>query len=239
MLKLKFIWIFILAITSSLVYGCDNDSYNEPEEPEDSLASLFPKDPTEYPIADIFSADMNQSILGVIIKGECYRLQDHPEILDQLRKEADIPPTNIVSVVTSAPGQLGELTYKNARKMDKLIVSGPLNRDDFYFMRDCAAFLNLRSVDLSAAEITKIPSFSFVKNAIHRYLVGNVYLPLYHVILPDNLEEIEAMAFANVLITEIELPASLKILSQSAFYRNPFLGDNIIYPEGFIKTAAD
>ncbi|MDE7126119.1 MAG: leucine-rich repeat domain-containing protein, partial [Muribaculaceae bacterium] len=230
MIMLKFLWLLIIAISASLVSGCDSKPESEPDEPE---TPLFPKDPFDYPADEIANYDYIYTT-GVIIHGEFHDTNENPQLLEQLLAQSELQPTNVIEVSLPAAGKLEKLTREYARIMDKLIVSGPINLKDLYYIRDCAAFFNLRSVDLSNATIEKntIPPLAFTKSMYHNDKITLVMLPIFNIDLPENLEHIRMCAFRDMLRTSIKFPASLKTLEAWCFMNTVLLGGDIIIPEG-------
>ncbi len=174
----------------------------------------------------------------VIIENEMVKLT--PELLTELRNEADKTPSNAFHAEVTAGGQLERKVGSRPMYIDALSVTGPINAADFAFMKKCVAEGVLRSIDLSKAEIENnaIPDRAFfAKEYYLRYDDGACflqppYLPLYHLTLPEGLTSIGRMAFINLLLTELAIPSTVKTLAEDCMHRNIFLSGTLTIPAG-------
>ena len=152
----------------------------------------------------------------------------------------------VVNVET--PGTLGDVIdamEKNPAKIRNLKVTGTINSDDFYFMRDQMSILeavNLKEClpiveqtieaytdwadyDYRYAAIYGDPSY--VSGSCRRWDLSSVMIPdhafegkssLYFVTLPDQLTEIGRAAFNNTKISgALNLPSTVKLINSTAF----------------------
>ena len=103
-------------------------------------------------------------------------------------------------------GELGRLAVDEAgylQEINKLVVSGALNNDDWKTIKSMS---NLIDIDMSGVINTTIPSSLFSG----KWAICNV-------VLPSNLETIESSAFQETGISSIELPQTLKSIYYRAF----------------------
>lgn len=134
-----------------------------------------------------------------------------------------------VSTGKIAAGDLGHVVVEeagNLQEVNKLIIEGELNADDWSKIKQMT---NLTELDLSKALIDEIPNEAF--NG--RWAIDKVLLPptlkkigayafqgtaLTSVNIPDNVETIKECAFNNARqLQEVHLPDSLTSLGTSAF----------------------
>ena len=105
------------------------------------------------------------------------------------------------------PGTLRDLIANEGYSLEEIVgltVTGSLNNDDMYAIRE---MYNLVKIDMGEAEATEIPYETF-------YYRSN----LRSVILPKNLQTIGSYAFCGCnLLTEITLPETLQSISYWAF----------------------
>lgn len=163
----------------------------------------------------------------------------------------------VVNVET--PGTLGsviESMEKNPAKIRNLKVTGTINADDFYFMRDQMTILeavNLKECTPVHADNVMIPQNAF-----------NGKSSLYFVTLPDNLTDIgeNAFRYTNIsgaldipsgvtrvstgafsgctLISSITLPQTLQIIGDQAFDHCSGINCSLPFPQSvtYIGTSA-
>lgn len=163
----------------------------------------------------------------------------------------------VVNVET--PGTLGsviESMEKNPAKIRNLKVTGSINSDDFYFMRDQMTILeavNLKECTPVHADNVMIPQNAF-----------NGKSSLYFVTLPDNLTDIgeNAFRYTNIsgaldipsgvtrvstgafsgctLISSITLPQTLQIIGDQAFDHCSGINCSLPFPQSvtYIGTSA-
>ena len=107
--------------------------------------------------------------------------------------------------VTSA-GALGSLlTAEDLQNVRELKLTGTLNNADLEVLAESVA--HLAKLDLSEANLSKIPSMAFQS-------VSNIE----SIILPDNLNEIETLAFyKNTGLKSIQFPNGLTKIGANAF----------------------
>lgn len=114
-------------------------------------------------------------------------------------------PVEIALEVVDA-GELGRLALDKAgylQEINKLIVSGTLNNDDW---KNLQAMSNLIEVNMSGLVNTSIPSGLFSGRSAIR-----------SVVLPSSVETIGSYAFSETGITTIAFPQSLETIGYHAF----------------------
>lgn len=118
-----------------------------------------------------------------------------------------VPETPVeINVNVADAGELGRLAVDEAgylQEINKLVVSGALNNDDWETIKSMS---NLIDIDMSGVINTTIPSSQF-----------NGKWAISNVVLPSNLETIESYAFQETGISSIELPQTLKSIYYRAF----------------------
>lgn len=137
-----------------------------------------------------------------------------------------------VDVTLEAAGTLGEEILKQldyVNKVNELVITGPLNRDDYYQIQ--SRMLNLISIDMTNVVMESLPD-NFFSN---RKALLEIKLPktlksigssafsecsgLTSMVLPEGLTKIDANAFSYCIdLKTINLPASLLNIGREGFY---------------------
>ena len=148
-------------------------------------------------------------------------------------------------------GTLGDKireAQKNPAKIKNLKVSGNINSDDFYFMRDSMTIL--QSINLKESKIhgkkenaDEIPNNAFqgktsLVNFVFPERVTKIGSSAFSgtllsgaLIIPDDVVEIGYYAFMRTNISSLQLPAGLKVLGSSVFDGCSSLSGSLILPE--------
>lgn len=123
-----------------------------------------------------------------------------------------IEKTPTITVSLLEPGSLGTEVLKNTdhiQNVRKLVISGPMNSDDW---ERIMMMTSLFTLDLTDADIIEIPEGQLS----YRYHSGNLYY--FHAVkLPKTLKVIGNDAFMESDIAEIEFPEGLTTIGSSAF----------------------
>ena len=118
-----------------------------------------------------------------------------------------VPETSVeINVNVADAGELGRLAVDEAgylQEINKLVVSGELNNDDWETIKSMS---NLIDIDMAGVINTTIPRSQFSG----KWGICNV-------VLPSNLETIPSYAFQETYISSIELPQTLKSIGYQAF----------------------
>ncbi|KAB2829430.1 MAG: leucine-rich repeat domain-containing protein [Paludibacter sp.] len=128
----------------------------------------------------------------------------------QLSKTVDI----------TAGGLSAALTSSEKATVTELIITGSMNSNDFYQIRNYMPLLN--KLDMSAVSVANrvINSSAFESKT-----------SLVEVVLPSNLKSIDEYAFYNCNnLKSINLPDSLELIKYSAFYQCYELSTNLVIP---------
>ena len=136
-------------------------------------------------------------------------------------------------ITVPAPGELDNNLDDDWDEMDSIVVKGTINKADFRTLYNCARFGKLTVINLEYATIENntIPEY-----ALYYPDVTFDFLNIRRVILPDNVVEIGRFAFTNSRIQEINLPASLKKLSDGLLWRCEWFSANpLVIPEGITE----
>lgn len=137
-----------------------------------------------------------------------------------------VPSTIDVNLIE--PGSLGaEVLYhvNHLKDVRCLKIRGKMNDDDWSKIR---MMTNLLSLDLSETDAKKIPQNQFEVGV--SYGEYNERGFLHEIILPNELESIEARAFYGTLIKTINCPLTLKSIGEWAFYQSHI--QEIYLPDG-------
>lgn len=161
-------------------------------------------------------------------------------------------------VIDSKAGQLKECisaAKKDFRKVQNLKITGEINANDFYFMKDSMEklqALNLKEVIIKASTSGKTGKDNQIPNFAFNQKESLVYLTLPDklesigsqafwgcqslsgsLIIPEGVTEIldGAFSFCHALSGRLSLPSTLKIIELGAFYECGFICELII-PEG-------
>ena len=124
-----------------------------------------------------------------------------------------IEKTPTITVSLKEPGSLGTEVLKNTEHIQnvrKLVISGPMNSDDWARIM---MMTSLFTLDLTDAEITEIPE-SQLSYYSHR---DNLYF-FHEVKLPKTLKTIGDYAFSGSDISLTEFPDGLTSIGYQAFY---------------------
>lgn len=114
-----------------------------------------------------------------------------------------------VSTGKLASGDLGHVVIEEAGylpEVNKLIIEGELNADDWSKMKDMT---NLTEIDLSGALIDEIPDGAFSG----RWALDKV-------VLPSTLRTIGSRAFYETRLTSIDIPKGVTSIKDYAFYNS-------------------
>lgn len=132
-----------------------------------------------------------------------------------------------LAIDIETPGTLGEKILaetENLRDVNHLILSGTLNDDDIYNIRN--RMTGLLTLNMSKVAMTTLPANMFD----YRYA-------LQQVVLPDSLTSIGQYAFRDCYnLQDVTLPATLKSIATYAFEDCDNF-KNIIIPEGVTSVG--
>ena len=157
-----------------------------------------------------------------------------------------IEKTPTITVSLLEPGSLGTEVLKNTdhiQNVRKLVVSGPMNSDDW---ERIMMMTSLFALDLTNAEITEIPKeqlssyrhssnlsfFHEVKLPTMLKTIGEYAFyrtPLDHITFPDGLETIGEYAFKYTRIKTAILPETVTLVGEGAFSYNQSL-EEVVWP---------
>ncbi len=222
--KLKtFLSVLQVCVVVLSVCSCSNS--DEPESPEPRTLSMY-LDGTVYSKV-------------VLTDGEGI-FEDYYELSKQV-------PENPVSVTLENAGTLSDALAGKTEGMDALKVSGPMNKADLRYVAEYVKQNYLISLDLSLAQFSDntIPDRAmeitigreyFSSNSIGEICAG---LPVFHLILPKNLQKIGTAAFAGLMIMDLELPESLKHIGKSCFLGNTIGDGELVIPNGVTTIPSD
>lgn len=134
--------------------------------------------------------------------------------------------------VTDNYGQLKSiLDANNGNEIDSLVVVGPMNKDDFKAIWDCAVYGNMQVLNLENAtmENNAIPDYAMYDPI--QFETG-FWLKIRRIILPEGVVSIGKAAFPFMGIEEINIPSTVREIGSTAFGYDRWLDCEIIIPEG-------
>lgn len=138
-------------------------------------------------------------------------------------------------------GQLEQVLGDKWNEIDSLIVYGPINEADFKTMWKCSFEGKLTVLNLEYAQVknNKIPDYALYNKKIQTADSQLKYLPIHRLILPESIQEIGNFAFSRMLLEQVNIPKSLKVLGHSCFSNCHYLStDPLIIPEGVTSIPA-
>lgn len=167
------------------------------------------------------------------------------------------------------PGTLADVIAadgKDAAKIENIKISGTLNTNDFYFIRDsmkAIEAINLKEVKTVDCKYNSLNSYGnggeYVNNVIPDYALRHskvrfVVFPEYcegigfeafcqseltgAIIIPDDVIKICSGAFYDTKISSISFPAKLKELHNGAISSCDYLSGEIHFPEGMVRLQS-
>lgn len=144
-------------------------------------------------------------------------------------------------------------TGKDYQKVKNLKITGNINANDFFFMRDEMIMLqgvNLKEVTIEAVRVgykdymaNEIPERAFAsKKTLLRIILPDVLEKIGEyaftvtgitgtIIFPEGLTHIGDYAFEHLNITSVSLPSTLKSIGGGAFSACDYLSGNMIFPD--------
>jgi hypothetical protein len=151
-------------------------------------------------------------------------------------------------------GTLEAMLGESPDEIDSIVVSGPMNAQDWESLRQCCLYGRLRGIDMSdvIAENDSMPDMA-LGHMSSLSILKNIRLPktmrvigpralkwcisLEHVELPPNLKRIGYETFYYCIsLRHIDLPASLEKIDDSAFYFGRL--EDVTIPEGLIDLGS-
>ena len=156
----------------------------------------------------------------------------------------------VVNVET--PGTLSDVIAameKNPAKIRNLKVTGTVNADDFYFMRDNMEILEAVNMKESRIENDMIPSSAFQNKSSLLYFVFPEYLESIGgnafnysglsgtVIIPEHVKNIGGRAFYMTSITSVQFSKDLESIGQYAFSCCYSLTGDLLLPDGLLTIG--
>ena len=134
--------------------------------------------------------------------------------------------------ITNDYGQLRSILEANkGSEIDSLIVVGPMNKEDFKAIWDCAVYGNMQVLNLENAtmENNAIPDYALYQPI--QFETG-FWLKMRHIILPEGIVSIGKAAFAFMGLEEINIPTTVREIGSTAFGYDRWLNCKLVIPEG-------
>ena len=134
--------------------------------------------------------------------------------------------------VTDDYGQLKSiLDANNGNEIDSLVVVGPMNKDDFKAIWDCAVYGNMQVLNLENAtmENNAIPDYALYDPI---QFESGFWLKIRRIILPEGVVSIGKAAFPFMGVEEINIPSTVREIGSTAFGYDRWLNCELIIPEG-------
>ena len=133
--------------------------------------------------------------------------------------------------VTEDYGQLKSILEANkGTEIDSLVVVGPMNKDDFKAIWDCAVYGNMHVLNLENAtmENNAIPDYALYDPI--QFETG-FWLKIRRIILPEGIIGIGKAAFPFMGLEEINIPSTVREIGSTAFGYDRWLNCELIIPE--------
>ncbi len=136
-------------------------------------------------------------------------------------ESSNIEP-KVFSVKTDRAGQLAELLGADINLIDELHVEGPINSKDFNTLWSSSFHGKLKVIDLGKAFVENniIPDHAFfhTNEQVDWETLTITTIWLEKLVLPEDITEIGELAFAYATsLSEINFPASLRVIGEAAF----------------------
>lgn len=134
--------------------------------------------------------------------------------------------------VTDDYGQLKSILEANkGSEIDSLVVVGPMNKDDFKAIWDCAVYGNMQVLNLENAtmENNAVPDYALYESI--QFDTG-FWLKIRRIILPEGIVSIGKAAFPFMGVEEINIPSTVREIGSTAFGYDRWLNCELIIPEG-------
>ena len=141
--------------------------------------------------------------------------------MDEILSNAGEPEAAVFVAKVGAAGELAAVTDGKLGNLDSLVVEGPVNAADFDTMWRLAFEGKVAAINLekAAVEDGKVPDRAFFRQEQNIDGVFHI-LPLRSVVFGESVREIGDFAFSeNYELKYVTLPASLRKLGKSSFYR--------------------
>ena len=134
--------------------------------------------------------------------------------------------------VTDDYGQLKSILDANkGSEIDSLVVVGPMNKDDFKAIWECAVFGNMQVLNLENAimENNAIPDYALYDPV---QFESGFWLKIRRIILPEGVVRIGKAAFPFMGLEEINIPSTVREIGSTAFGYDRWLNCELVIPEG-------
>lgn len=135
-------------------------------------------------------------------------------------------------VETDGYGQLKSILDANkGTEIDSLVVVGPMNKDDFKAIWDCAVYGNMQVLNLESAtmENNAIPDYALYDPI---QFDSGFWLKIRRIILPEGIVSIGKAAFPFMGLEEINIPSTVREIGSTAFGYDRWLNCQLVIPEG-------
>lgn len=225
--KITFIVLSILSCVQS---------FGMPQEDRDNCINL----PSNSEIAKITDGILH-AVPRDLLDGKSKSRQLPPNAkgmqVDAISESSKISRSNNASLtgfnaVTDDYGQLKSiLEANNGNEIDSLVVIGPMNKDDFKAIWDCAVYGNMQVLNLEKAtmENNAIPDYAMYDPI---QFDTSFWLKIRRIILPEGVVSIGLAAFPYMGVEQINIPSTVREIGATAFGYDRWLNCEIIIPEG-------
>ena len=134
--------------------------------------------------------------------------------------------------VTDDYGQLKSILDANSgNEIDSLVVVGPMNKDDFKAIWDCAVYGNMQVLNLENAimDNNAIPDYALYDPI---QFESGFWLKIRRIILPEGVVSIGNAAFPFMGLEVINIPSTVRKIGSTALAYDRWLNCEIVIPEG-------
>ena len=225
----KILFTFVLLLTFLHIYGMPNEGkYN--------ILSLSPGNENVVTIdgishaipVDLFDGDNNLMPLPYYARG----IQENGT--SELCRKSKNASGNL-TWFKAEPNDYGQLksilAANNGNEIDSLVVVGPMNKDDFKAIWDCAVYGNMQVLNLENASMENniIPDYALYDPI--QFETG-FWLKIRRIILPEGIVNIGKASFPFMGLEEINIPSTVREIGSTAFGYDRWLNCELVIPEG-------
>ncbi|MDE5787602.1 MAG: leucine-rich repeat domain-containing protein, partial [Bacteroidaceae bacterium] len=209
-----------LSLIMAFALGLPVNAQADIPQPRDGISHAVP--------VDLFEVNDKLVQLPAYANGK-----QNAETSESCRKSKKVA-VNLVGfkAVTDDYGQLRAiLEAHKGSEIDSLVVVGPINKDDFKAIWDCAVYGNMQVLNLenAAMENNAIPDYALYDPI---QFENGFWLKIRRIILPEGVVSIGKAAFPFMGLEEINIPSTVREVGSTAFGYDRWLNCELVIPEG-------
>ena len=198
-----------------------------------SLSSYYEKSEIRACVSHAVPVDLHYSNFSLGEMPPYFKGKKNAETSETNRKLKNSAKSLIgFKAVTHDYGQLKSILEANkGSEIDSLVVVGPMNKDDFKAIWDCAVYGNMQVLNLESAtmENNAIPDYALYDPV---QFESGFWLKIRRIILPEGTVSIGKAAFPFMGLEEINIPSTVREIGSTAFGYDRWLNCQLVIPEG-------